>query len=124
MSQRQAGFFDATNLRTEWGKACGAVGLAKRVQQTSESANIWYAYEGLIVHDLRRSAVRNLVNAGLAENVAMKISGRKTASVFRRYRIVSPANVVEAMQKVVANTLPPEKVAKRLGQRAKRFGDR
>jgi len=113
--------FDATNLRTECGKACEAVGLGKRVKQTSESGNIWYAYEGLIVHDLRRSAVRNLVNA--EENVAMNISGHKTASVFRRYRIVSPADVVEAMQKVVANTLPPNKVAKRPGQGAKRFGD-
>ncbi len=115
--------FDATNLRTEWGKACEAVGLGKRVKQTSESANIWYAYEGLIVHDLRRSAVRNLVNAGVSENVGMKISGQKTASVFLRYRIVSPANVVEAMQKVVANTLPPKEVAERPGQGAKRFGD-
>ena len=114
--------FDATNLRAEWGDACEAFGLGKRVKQTSESGNIWYAYEGLIVHDLRRSAVRNLVNAGVSENVAMKVSGHKTASVFRN-RIVSPADVVEAMQKVVANTVPPKKVAKRPGQGAKRFGD-
>jgi hypothetical protein len=53
----------------------------------------------------------------------MKISGHKTASVFRRYRIVSPADVVEAMQKVVTNTLPPKEVAERPGQGAKRFGD-
>jgi hypothetical protein len=86
--------FDATNLRAEWGDACEAFGLGKRVKQTSESGNIWYAYEGLIVHVLRRPAVRNLVSAG--ENVAMKISGHKTASVFRRHRIVSPAHVVEA----------------------------
>jgi hypothetical protein len=83
------------------------------VKQTSESGNIWYAYEGLIVHVLRRSGVRNLVSAG--ENVAMKISGHKTASLFRRHRIVSPADVVVAMQKVVANTLPPKEVAQRLG---------
>jgi hypothetical protein len=84
--------FDATNLRAEWGDACEAFGLGKRVKQTSESGNIWYAYEGLIVDDLRRSAERNLVNPG--ENVAMKISGHKKASVFRRCRLVSPADVV------------------------------
>ncbi len=116
--------FDATNLRTEWSKACEAVGLGKRVKQTSESGNIWYAYQGLIVHDLRRSAIRNLVNAGVPERIAMKISGHKTRSVFDRYHIVSAGDVVEAMDKVVvANTLPPKKVAKRLEQRDKRFGD-
>ncbi len=108
--------FDATNLRTEWSKACEVVGLGKRVKQTSESGNIWYAYEGLIVHDLRRSAVRNLVNAGVPERITMKISGHKTRSVFDRYHIVSTGDVVEAMQKVVVHTLPPKKVAKRLGQ--------
>ncbi len=113
--------FDATNLRTEWSKACEAVGLGRRIKQTSESGNIWYAYEGLIIHDLRRSAVRNLVNAGISENVAMKISGHKTASVFRRYHIVSPADVVAAMQQVVVNTLPPKKAAKRLGRGTKQL---
>jgi hypothetical protein len=45
----------------------------------------------------------------------MKISGHKKASVFRRCRLVSPADVVEDMQKFVANTLPTKKVAQRLG---------
>ena len=58
---------------------------------------------------------------GVSENVAMKISRHKTASVFRRYRIVSSADVVEATQKVVANTLPPKRVAMRPGQGARRL---
>lgn len=47
----------------------------------------------------------NLVNAGVPEWVAMKITGHKTRSVFDGYHIVSTEDVTDAMQKVVTASL-------------------
>ncbi len=45
-------------------------------------------YGGLLIHDLRRCAARNLARAGVSEQIAMKITGHKTPSMYRRYRII------------------------------------
>lgn len=55
---------------------------------------------GRIPHDLRRSAIRNFVRRGISEHTAMKLSGHKTASIFRRYDIVSPDDLRDAARKL------------------------
>jgi integrase len=66
-----------------WAKLCSSAGVP-----------------GLLFHDLRRTAARNLRAAGIPEEIIMRIAGWKTSAVFRRYAIVSQADVREALQKV------------------------
>jgi len=57
---------------------------------------------GLRPHDLRRSAARNLVRAGVPEGVVMKLCGWRTRNMFDRYNVTDTRDLEEGVEKLTA----------------------
>lgn len=63
-------------------------------------ATVAAGLEGLVFHDLRRSAVRNMLRAGVLKDTAKRISGHTSDATFSRYNIVATDDVREGLRRV------------------------
>jgi integrase len=107
--------FTFTTMRKAWCNACVKVGLGT-LDRTGENKKLngdYGKYEGLIPHDLRRSAVRDMIRAGVPQTIAMRISGHKTDSVFRRYDITEDKDLLAAKNSLRAYRV---RLRSRIGQ--------
>lgn len=86
--------------RKDWYALCVRSGLGR----LDEGGH----YLGLQMHDLRRSAVRRLIDRGVREKTAMDITGHKTRAVFDRYKIGNERDLVNAAKLLEASVSMPE----------------
>jgi integrase len=92
------------DFRGSWYALCEAAGLGKFVKD-EDGKQKW---QGLLFHDLRRSAVRNMVRRGISETVAMRLSGHRTRAIFARYDICSLGDIEDATAKIEGGSKIPE----------------
>lgn len=87
-----------------WWSACRAAGIPDRVEKRTlpNGKEITKVTCGRIFHDFRRTAVRNLENAGVPRSQAMRLVGHKTEAIYNRYAISNENDLREAVRKLDA----------------------
>ena len=84
--------------RKRWARACVDAGVGQYIRDKKKRIR---GYVGLLFHDFRRSAARNLIRAGVPSVVVMAITGHKTRSMLDRYTIETTDERREALRATI-----------------------
>jgi integrase len=85
------------DFRNSWKTACRAAGCPRR-----------------LLHDFRRTAIRNFERRGVSRSAGMALSGHLTASVYSRYAITDAAILEEAVEKLTMSQTSDQKSPSRV----------
>ena len=80
-----------------WRKTCAAAGLS-----------------GKLVHDFRRTAARNLINAGVDPLTTMQLVGWEDISMLKRYAIIDDATLTRGVEKLNTHLIIEKQRAKKV----------
>jgi integrase len=86
--------------RDDWYTLCVTSKLGQFVTAKRANGEEYQRFVGLIPHDFRRAALRNMIRRNVPETVALRVGGWKTAAVGRRYNITSEDDLIEATRKI------------------------
>jgi len=96
------------SFRKSWLGACVAAGFGSEVRD--QKGRVVSRSTPLLLHDLRRSAVRNMERAGLPRSAAMALVGHRTESVYRRYAIQDERSLREAFALLTPGNTPNARI--------------
>lgn len=97
---------EARSVKTDSGVLLSSLVFHRDGARISEFRKSWTTAcklagcEGLLFHDLRRSAARQLIRSGTSKDVAKVVGGWKTDSMFSRYNVTGDEDLRDAMMKV------------------------
>ncbi len=96
---------------------CSAVAQKPTSRCSCAHCRVAMKYDGVIFHDFRRTAARDMIRAGVPQTIAMKITGHKTTSIFDRYNVSDTTDLREALAKTYAYRDDREKKVVAIGRR-------
>jgi integrase len=113
---------EARSIKTDSGVSLSSLVFHRAGEPIREFRKSWATAckkagcPGTLVHDLRRSAARNLIRSGCSQDVAKRVGGWKTDSIFTRYNVTGEEDLRDAMERITTYSEAESKKVASIGQ--------